>query len=153
MANIAQTVNVLQAVILTDETRMVLTPTYHVYDLYQPHMEALLLPYHLKSPDYKFESDAQFSISASCSRSDDGIINITLVNIDPNNSTQLKCVLDGKEAKKVTGRVISSKDLNDHNSFDNPYKVVIKNFDDFKVTQGKIEAVLPSKSVVLIQVH
>ena len=153
MANIAQTVNVLQAVILTDETRMILTPTYHVYDLYQPHMEALLLPYHLENPDYKFEGDAQSSVSASCSRSADGTINITLVNIDPNNSIQLNCEFNGKEAKKVDERVISSENINDHNTFDDPDKVVIEDFKDFQVTKGKIEAVLPSKSVVLLQIH
>lgn len=152
MANIAQTVNVLQAVILTDKTRMVLTPTYHVYDLYQPHMEALLLPYHLESPDYKIEDDAQPSVSASCSKSDDGTINITLVNIDPNNSLQLDCDVVGNEIKKVTGRVITAKNINDHNTFDDPDKVVIREFKDFKITKGKIEAVLPAKSVVLLQV-
>lgn len=152
MANIAQTVNVLQAVILTDKTRMVLTPTYHVYDLYQPHMEALLLPYHLESPDYKIEDDAQPSVSVSCSKSGDGTINITLVNIDPNNSLQLDCDVVGKETKKVTGRVITAKNINDHNTFDDPDKVVISDFKDVKVSKGKIEAVLPAKSVVLLQV-
>jgi alpha-N-arabinofuranosidase len=153
MANIAQTVNVLQAVILTDETRMVLTPTYHVYDLYQPHMDAKLLPYHLENSDYEFEKDAQPSVSVSCSKSEDGTVNITLVNIDPNNSIQLDCDLNGIEVKKVNGRVISSSKINDHNTFDDPNKVIIKEFDDYKVSKGKIEAVLPSKSVVLLQVH
>lgn len=152
MANIAQTVNVLQAVILTDKTRMVLTPTYHVFDLYQPHMESLLLPYHLESSDYKIDGDAQPSVSVSCSRSDDGTINITLVNIDPNNSLQLNCNVVGAEAKKATGSVITAKNINDHNTFDDPDKVVIRDFKDFKISKGKIEAVLPAKSVVLLQV-
>lgn len=152
MANIAQTVNVLQAVILTDETRMVLTPTYHVFDLYQPHMEALLLPYHLESADYIIDGDAQPSVSASCSKSEDGTINITLVNIDPNNPIQLSCDVVGMDAKKVTGKIITAKNMNDHNTFDDPDKVVISDFKDFKIAKGKIEAVLPAKSVVLIQV-
>ncbi len=153
MANIAQTVNVLQAVILTDKTRMILTPTYHVYDLYQPHMEATLLPYHLESPDYIFDGDAQESVSISCSKSKDGTINITLVNIDPNNSLQLDCNVVGKETKKVTGRVITATNINDHNTFDDPDKIVISGFKDFKISKGKIEAVLPAKSVVLLQVR
>ena len=153
MANIAQTVNVLQAVILTDETRIVLTPTYHVFDLYQPHMDATLLPYHLENADYTFDGDVQSSVSASCSKSKDDTINITLVNIDPSNSIKLSCALDGMDAKKVTGRVISSKEITDHNTFDNPDKVIIKDFEDFKVSKGKIEVVLPSKSVVLLQVQ
>ena len=153
MANIAQTVNVLQAVILTDDTRMILTPTYHVFDLYQPHMDATLLPYHLDNTDYKLDGDAQSSVSVSCSKSKDGTINITLVNIDPGNSIQLSCALDGMEVKKVTGRVISSENISDHNTFDNPDKVIIKDFKGIKVSKGKMDVVLPSKSVVLLQVH
>ncbi|MCK5210193.1 MAG: alpha-N-arabinofuranosidase, partial [Cyclobacteriaceae bacterium] len=137
----------------TDETRIVLTPTYHVFDLYQPHMDATLLPYHLENADYTFDGDVQSSVSASCSKSKDDTINITLVNIDPSNSIKLSCALDGMDAKKVTGRVISSKEITDHNTFDNPDKVIIKDFEDFKVSKGKIEVVLPSKSVVLLQVQ
>lgn len=153
MANIAQTVNVLQAVILTDKTRMVLTPTYHVFDLYQPHMEAQLLPYHLESPDYQLEDDAQPSVSASCSKAKGGTINITVVNINPSNSIQLECHIVGSEAKKVTGKIITAKNINDHNTFDDPNNVVIRDFKELKVSKGKIEAILPAKSVVLIQVN
>lgn len=153
MANIAQIVNVLQAVILTDETRMILTPTYHVFDLYQPHMEATLLPYHLENSEYKFEDDTQSAVSVSCSKAQDGTVNITLVNINPNSSIQLDCSLIGKEAKKVTGRVISSPKINDYNTFGEPEKVIIKDFTKFKVSKGKIEVDLPSKSVVLIQIQ
>ena len=152
MANIAQTVNVLQAVILTDETRLILTPTYHVFDMYQPHMEATELPYHLESPDYTLGGDSQSSVSVSCSKSADGTINITLVNIDPKNAIQLSCALDGGEAKKVTGRVITSPNITDHNTFEEPNKVSLKDFTDFKVAKGQVEANLPSKSVVLLQI-
>ncbi len=152
MANIAQTVNVLQAVILTDDTRMILTPTYHVFDLYQPHKEAKSLPYHLQSPEYSMEGDHLSSVSVSCSKSEDGTINITLVNIDPKNAIQLSCALDGGEVNKVTGKVITSSNIADHNTFEEPNKVGIKEFTNLKVTKGKIEATLPSKSVVLLQI-
>jgi len=152
MANIAQTVNVLQAVILTDDKGLILTPTYHVFDMYQPHMEALALPYYIESPEYKMGDEAQKAVSVSCSKSPDGTVNITLVNIDPKNEIALACVLDGLDAKSVSGQVITSQNITDHNTFDDPDKVTLKDFKNAKISKGKIEAVLPAKSVVLLRV-
>jgi len=153
MANIAQTVNVLQAVILTNENSLVLTPTYHVFDLYQPHMDATLIPYHLESPDYVVDGDIQTSISVSCSKSQNGTVNVTLVNIDPKNSMELSCDLSGMDAKNVAGKVITSQKITDHNTFDQPNQVEIKEFKDAKISKGKVTAILPAKSVVLLQIN
>lgn len=153
MANIAQTVNVLQAVILTNDEGLVLTPTYHVFDLYQPHMDATLLPHFLTSPNYEFDGETQTSLSVSCSKDTDGNVNITIVNIDPHNAVDLQCQLPGMDASNVTGRVITANKINDHNTFEAPDKVVISEFSAFKAKKGKIEASLPSKSVVLLQVR
>jgi alpha-N-arabinofuranosidase len=152
MANIAQTVNVLQAVILTNETSLVLTPTYHVFDLYKPHKEAKMLPYSLNSPDYKQEAESLSALSVSCSRSENGTVNITLVNIDPANTMDLETMLPGMDAKKVTGKIITSDQINDRNTFDETGKVVISAYDDAKISKGKIVAKIPAKSVVLLQV-
>jgi alpha-N-arabinofuranosidase len=152
MANIAQTVNVLQAVILTNETSLVLTPTYHVFDLYKPHKEAKMLPYSLNGPDYKQEDESLSALSVSCSRSDNGTVNITLVNIDPAHAMDLETMLPGLDAKKVTGKIITSDQINDRNTFEETSKVVISAFDDTKISKGKIVAKIPAKSVVLLQV-
>jgi len=152
MANIAQTVNVLQAVILTNENSLVLTPTYHVFDMYQPHMEATLLPNFLSSPDYEYDGDAQISLSASCSKSKDGTINITLVNVDPNNSIELSCLLNGIDAKSVVGKIITSDNINDYNNFEVPDMIKIEDFKNVKFSNEGLIANLPSKSVVLLQV-
>jgi len=153
MANIAQTVNVLQAVILTNETSLVLTPTYHVFDLYKPHKEAKMLPYSLNSPDYKQEDESLSSLSVSCSRSDDGTVNITLVNIDPSNAMELETMLPGMDAKKVSGKIITSGQINDRNTFEQTDKVGIAEFKEAKISKGKIVAKIPAKSVVLLQVR
>jgi len=153
MANIAQTVNVLQAVILTNENNMVLTPTYHVFDLYQPHKESLLLPYYLESPDYQFEGDEQKAISVSCSKSFNGTVNITLVNLDPKNSMDLSCDLYGMDAKTVSAKVITSPKINDHNTFEEPEKIEIQELNGVKVVKNKVIANLPAKSVVLLQIN
>lgn len=153
MANIAQMINVLQAIVLTDDTRMVLTPTYHVFDLYQPHMDATLLPNNLQSPLYTFAGENLNALSVSCSADKNGKISITLVNLDPNNDIKITCRTDGKEAKKVSGKYITSAKITDHNSFDTPNVVAAKEFSGAKISKGLIEAVLPSKSVVLLQVE
>lgn len=152
MANIAQTVNVLQAIILTNENGIVLTPTYHVFDLYQPHMDAKLLPYFLESPDYLFEEDAQKALSVSCSRSQDGTVNITMVNIDPQNVISLSCDIVGLDGKKVSGSIISSDKINDYNTFEESETVKVEEFKDMKISKGKLNAKIPAKSVILIQV-
>ena len=153
MANIAQTVNVLQAVILTNETSLVLTPTYHVFDLYQPHKEASMLPYHLESPEYSLDDESLTSLSVSCSKSENGTVNITIVNIDPVNALELETNLPGMDAKKVVGKIITSDKINDRNTFEQTDKVVIAGFDDAKISKGKIAANIPAKSVVLLQVN
>jgi alpha-L-arabinofuranosidase len=152
MANIAQTVNVLQAVILTNDQGLILTPTYHVFDMYQPHMDALSLPYYLQSPNYKFGDETQQAISVSCSKSADGTVNITLVNIDPKNDISIVCTPAGIKANEVSGKVITSPNITDHNTFEDPDKVTIKDFDNVKIQKGNIETVLPSKSVVLLRI-
>ena len=151
MANIAQTVNVLQAIILTNEQGIVLTPTYHVFDLYQPHMDAKLLPYFLESPDYLYEEDAQQALSVSCSRSQDGTVNMTLVNIDPHHTVSLTCDINGFDGKQVSGSVITSNKMTDHNTFENSETVRMQEFKNMKISKGKLNAELPPKSVVLIQ--
>jgi len=153
MANIAQTINVLQAIILTDDNGIILTPTYHTFDLYQPHMDALLLPSTLNSPTYEFDGESQQAISVSASKSNDGTINITLVNIDPNNSMSINCELVGFDAKNGTGKIITSNKINDHNTFENPEIVKPEEYKDFKITKGKLIANLPAKSVVLVRVN
>jgi alpha-N-arabinofuranosidase len=153
MANIAQTVNVLQAVILTNETSLVLTPTYHVFDLYQPHMDATLLPNFLRGPKYSYDGQEMDALSVSSSKGENGIINITIVNIDPVNAIDLDCDLPGMDAKSVSGKIVSASKINDHNTFEQPDKVKIVDYKGAKVSKGKISASIPAKSVVLLQVN
>lgn len=153
IANLAQTVNVLQAVILTDDKSVVLTPTYHVFDLYQPHMDALLLPHHLSGPTYEMDGEKLQSLSVSCSKGTNGMVNITIVNIDPNNAVDVDCVLNGMEGKNVSGKMVTSAKIQDHNTFEKPDVVKISDYKGAKINKGKLTANIPAKSVVLIQVN
>ena len=154
MANIAQTVNVLQSLIHTDKEKMVLTPTYWVYWLYKAHHEATMLPFSFTSNKYMNGGKSIDAVSISASKSANGRkINITLVNIDPSKVQTVECDLTGFTAKKVTGTVLTSDKINDFNSFTRPNTVTVKEFKSTKLTKGTLSIPLPAKSVVLIEIE
>ncbi len=153
MANIAQTVNVLQAVVLTKDEKMVLTPTYHVFDLYKVHQDATLLPTDLKCEDYVYDDRKLASLNVSASKDASGKVHITICNLDANKSSKLYCELRGMKAKKVTGQVLAADAINAHNTFDHPENVKPVNFKDVKLSGNILKATLPSKSVVLLTVE
>jgi len=153
MANIAQTVNVLQAVVLTDNEKMLLTPTYWVYYLYKVHQDATLLPVSINSGIYEMNGKRIDAISVSASKDKAGKIHITLVNIDPNKAQTVETDLRGFTAKKVSGKVLTSAKITDHNTFDKPNTVYLKDFNDAKLSGGKLNITLPAKSVVLLEIE
>ena len=120
MANIAQTINVLQAMILTDGPKMILTPTYHVFEMFKGHQDATRLPIALQSEDYTFGEDAIPQVSASASRNPAGEILVTACNLNPHQPTDLLCTLHGATVGHVEGRVLTAAAMNALNSFDAP---------------------------------
>ncbi len=152
MANIAQTVNVLQALIFTEEEKMLLTPTYHVFEMYRVHHDATLLPLSLESPDYEFNDMKLAMISASASRSEDGTIHLSIVNIDPNKGADLSIELRGTDAATVTGRILTSDKINDFNTFNEPELVRPAVFRDASIKKGVMQASLPAKSIVVLEI-
>ncbi len=151
MANLAQTINVLQAVILTDEEKMLLTPTYHVMEMYKVHQDATLLPMDVKSEDYVLDGEKLPAISASASKDANGVTHISLVNIDANKSHDVNIAIEGAKYKNVTGRILASKSLQDHNSFENPEKVAPTNFKGAKLKGNTLDVKLPPFSVVVLE--
>jgi len=152
MANIAQTINVLQALIFTDGEKMLLTPTYHIYDLYQVHQDATLIPLSLESPDYEYGDQSLPALSASASRDAEAKTHITLVNIDPETDIDLSIDLGEIKAKKVSGRMLSAPEINSHNTFEDPERVIPVEFRGAKIRQGVLELAVPSKSVVVLEI-
>ncbi|TFH26285.1 MAG: hypothetical protein E4H10_07450 [Bacteroidia bacterium] len=152
MANIAQTINVLQALIFTEDEKMMLTPTYHIYDMYKVHHDATLIPLTLESPDYTYGDETLPAISVSASRDNAGRTHISLVNIDPTTPIELSIELGEVEGKKVSGKVLSSPEINSHNTFEDPYKVVPVEFTAAKIKKGVLELTIPSKSVVVLEI-
>ena len=120
MTNIAQMVNVLQAMILTDGPKMALTPTYHVFQMYIPFQGATYLPVDVTSPDYSLGSDSLPALSASAARDTQGHLQLALVNTDPHKPLTVTASVAGLGVKSAQGRVLTSKVMDAHNTPDQP---------------------------------
>jgi alpha-N-arabinofuranosidase len=151
MANLAQTINVLQAVILTQEEKMVLTPTYHVMEMYNVHQDALMLPVTVASHHYMIAGKKLDAVSASASKDKAGVVHISLVNIDAHVAQEVTIELGGVTAKSVTGRVLRSDKLQDYNSFDNPQKVQPVGFSGASLVGNALSVKIPPFSVVVLE--
>ena len=147
MANIAQTVNVLQAIILTKEDKMVLTPTYYVFDLYKNHMDAKELGCEIEAEKLGTEKYSVPGVTASASEKD-GYVTVTLSNLDPDKADEVVISLPG--AGEVTGRILQGK-MDAYNDFGNsPLKT--ETFSDFEVRGDEILVRMPACSVAEIRV-
>jgi alpha-L-arabinofuranosidase len=150
MSNIAQMVNVLQAVILTDREKMVLTPTYHVFEMYKVHQGATLIPLDLKTPEYEFGGKSIPAVSASASRDSDGRVHLSLVALDPNQPIEFVVKM---KAKSISGRIITAEAMNAHNTFDSPDAVTPVAFTDFVSKADQLAISLPAKSVLMLEIQ
>jgi alpha-N-arabinofuranosidase len=153
MANIAQMVNVLQSVILSDGPKMVLTPTYFVYEMFVPHQDAALIPVTIQSPAYKLEGKSLSAISASASRDRSGRMTLTLVNCDPRQEQEVVCDIRGAAVRSGSGRVLTGKELSSHNTFDLPDAVTLRDFKGFALRGNLVTVKMPAKSVVAISLQ
>jgi alpha-L-arabinofuranosidase len=151
LACIAQTVNVLQAMILTDGPRMLLTPTYHVFEMYKVHQDATRIPVTLKSPDYTFGGRSMPALSVSASRDKQGAVHVSIVNADAHDAVKLTCQLESADATKVTGRILTSERLDAHNTFDEPDQVKPTAFDGATIEDGQLAADIPPRSVIVLE--
>lgn len=150
MANLAQSINVLQAVILTNKEKMILTPTYHVLEMYNVHQDATLLPVKITGNDYVLNGAKLPAVSASASKDSAGVINISLVNIDPSKTQKITLNISGEKLGKVTGRVLVSNKIQDYNSFNEPGKIKPAVFKDAVIDKNMLVVTLPAASVVVL---
>ena len=151
MANLAQCVNVLQAVILTDKAKMITTPTYSVMKMYAVHQDAKLLPVSFQSPLYTFEGKTLPAVSVSASKDKNNAIHISLVNIDAKKTNKIEIDVNDLGVKNFTGMIITSSKLQNYNSFENPNKIVPTTFKGFENKKGKLEITIPPFSVVVLE--
>lgn len=153
MANIAQTINVLQSVILTDQERMICTPTYHVFEMYKGHQGATLLPSVTQCETIGEGERLLPRVDASASQAEDGSITITLCHLDPTQESAIECELRGATAASVSARVLTGPAINSHNTFARPEEVRPEPFDEVRITPTGLHVTLPPRSVMVITVH
>lgn len=150
MANLAQTINVLQAVILTDEEKLLLTPTYHVMEMYNVHQDATLIPLNIQTGEYTLGNEKLPAISASASRDSLGRTHISLTNIDARSPQTITIDLKGSSFKSVSGRILASAKLQDYNSFEKPDKIVPAAFNGAALKGTTLTVKMPPFSVVVL---
>ena len=170
MANIAQVVNVLQSMILTDQEgtgHMVLTPTYHVFQMYTPFMEATYLPVDLESETiqcskeyFKVKQDTKDNstrpcpvLSASAAKTTDGSIVLAITNVSLDKAQTIDFDLAGFKAKSVSGRILTSKNVADYNDFQHPDVVSPREYKDAKLNKkGTLSVKIPAKSIIVLNI-
>jgi len=148
-ANIAQMVNVLQALILTDGPKMVLTPTYHVHKMYLPMQDATLIPVRFDPGTYHHGDLTLPAIDAVAMRDTGGRLWLSLVNLDPHKAKEVAVDVSGLNVKRAAGEVLTAPNVNSINTFDVPNAVVPKPITG-TVRGGTVTVALPAKSVAVI---
>lgn len=146
MANLAQAVNVLQAIILTEGEKMILTPTYHAMDMFKEHMDGTLL---YSSADNEYENGAA-CISQSASVDLNGKVHITIANTSLHNKYTLCCNIPYIEIKSAAAKILTGE-VHSHNTFDEPNSVVIKEH-LIKICGNEIETELPPCSIIAVEI-
>lgn len=152
MANIAQMVNVLQSVILTEGEKMILTPTYHVFNMYKVHQDAKLLQLELQSADFSSNGKSIKAVSATASKNADGVIHISLAHVDPVNTAELEIDLRGlvNEQFSVTASELTADKMDAHNTFEAPEAVKPQSFTAYEVNGHSLKLTLSPMSVTTI---
>jgi len=150
MANLAQVVNVLQALILTEGDKMILTPTYHVFEMYKEHQDNELLEVTIESPDYTFGELTIPQISVSASRDTNGKVYVSLCNLSHKDSASLSIGIEEVSFSKVTGQILTHSVLGAHNTFEAPDTVTPVAFEGASLLGEKLSCELPPASVVVL---
>jgi alpha-N-arabinofuranosidase len=151
MANIAQMINVLQAMILTDKEKMVLTPTYYVYEMYVPFQDATFVPVTFDAGTYTHDGITLPRVDAIAAKDKAGKLWLAITNVDPNQSAELEVSLAGINAKSAAGETLTAPKVDSVNTFDAPNTVVPKPI-SAKAQDGKLTLELAPKSVTVIAV-
>lgn len=152
MANIAQTVNVLQAMLLTDGDALVLTPTYHVFEMNKGHQDATSLAVHLHAQDARRRvGDSELDTLSASASIKDGTVLISLTNLDAEEPAEVTLDLRGGSVGEPTGRLLTADRLQVHNTAETPEAVAPRPFDAVKSTGQGMVLTIPPHSFLTIQ--
>jgi len=153
LAAIAQMVNVLQAMILTDGPKMLLTPTYHAFRMFIPFQDATFLPTDVQSHPYARGTYSMSAVSISAARTKQGSIAVSLVNVQPNDAIPVSVTIPGANLQRVSGQILSAAAMDARNTFENPQAVRPAPFTGATLSAGKLSLTLPPKSVIVLSLE
>lgn len=151
MACLAQTVNVLQSLILTKKDKMILTPTYFVFDMYKVHQDAHYLPVKLNTPDYEIDGHKIPAVNVSASQDAAGKIHLSFVNLDATKAIEVKTDMRNMKWSTIQGQILTSANLTDINTFENPGKIKTAAFNNAQKNGKELSVKLPAHSIVVLE--
>ncbi|MFA6676436.1 MAG: alpha-L-arabinofuranosidase C-terminal domain-containing protein [Bacteroidales bacterium] len=151
MTNIAQVVNVLQSMILTKKDKMLLTPTYFIFKMYKVHENAIYIPSEVQCDHMKDSKNRDISLVSTTVSKKDNIIHISLSNVNLKDSELITINLPGVDVKSINGKILTSKNIADHNTFEVPNKIQLEKFDEYKLKGSVLVVKLPAKSIVTLE--
>ena len=152
MTNIAQMINVLQAMIMTDKEKMVLTPTYYAFKMYVPFQDATFLPVSLDAGTYTHNGITLPRIDAIAAKDQAGKLWLAITNVDPNQRAEIEVSLVGANAKSVAGETLTAPKVDSVNTFETQNTVMPKPV-SAKAQDGKLALELAPKSVTVVAVE
>jgi len=151
-ANIAQMINVLQAMILTDEEKMVRTPTYYVFKMYVPFQDATFVPVSFDARTYTHDNISLPRVDALAAKGKDGKLWLEITNLDPRQPVEVEANMAGVAAKSALGETLTAPEVDSVNTYDAPTTVVPKPI-AARIQGSKVMLTLEPKSVTVIAVE
>jgi len=151
-ANIAQMINVLQSMILTEKEKMVLTPTYHVFKMYVPFQDSTFVPVTFKNGTYKHGDFSLPRVDAMAAKGKDGKLWVEITNVDPSRPAEVDLSVAGMNAKAASGEMLTAAKVDSVNTFEAPNSVVPKAIST-KAQGGKLTLTLAPKSVTVVSIE
>ena len=151
-ANIAQMINVLQAMIITDKEKMALTPTYHVFKMYVPFQDATFVPVSFDAGTYTHENISLPRVDAIAAKDTNGKLWLEITNIDPNQPVEIEATLAGVTTKSAAGQTLTAPRVDSVNTFDAP-NVVAPTLISVKIQDDKLVLKVEPKSVTVVSIE
>lgn len=152
MANIAQMINVLQAMIMTDKEKIALTPTYYVFKMYVPFQDATFIPVTFDAGKYTHGDVTLPRVDAIAAKGKDGKLWLEITNVDPNQSVDIDLTTVGMTARSAIGETLTAPKVDSVNTFEKPNTVVPKSI-SAKAQNGKLILKLEPRSVTVVSVE
>jgi alpha-L-arabinofuranosidase len=153
MANIAQTVNVLQSALLTDGARMVRTPTYYAFQMYVPFQGATSIPVQLQTPQLTTANQRLPALDVTAAKGADGVVYLGLINIDPAEAADIELTIAGPSKGHVSGTLLTASAMDSQNRFGTAEAVRPRPFSGARWSEGRLQIAMPAKSLVVMRIE